>query len=457
MEHVPQVVIVGGGFAGLSAVRALKRANVRVTMVDRRNHHLFQPLLYQVASAALNPSEIATPLRTMLRPFGAEVLLAEVTHVDLADKKVYLRDGELSYDYLVLASGAQDAYFGHADWAEKSFGLKSLEDALEIRRRILLAFEAAERETDPARRAAWLTFVLIGGGPTGVEMAGALAEISRHALVNDFQHIDPSQARIVLLEGLPRVLPSYPESLSEAARRSLEKKGVQVRTGAKVTRLEEDAVYVGEERIPTRTILWSAGVEASPLARSLEIPLAKGGRVKVTKELTVPGHPEVFVVGDLALVEDRHGRPVPGVAPAAMQMGKSAGRNIARAVRGEPLEPFSYFDRGTFSVIGRGSAVGLVLGKFRMSGFFAWLAWLFIHITFLIGFRNKLLVLFDWAYQYLTFRRGARLITAASRDASEAPMYVIHQPPPRRALGDGHGLGEGPDHEREAPLPPAPH
>jgi NADH dehydrogenase len=438
---LPYVVIVGAGFAGLNAAQALEGAQVRITVVDRRNHHLFQPLLYQVASAALNPSEIATPVRSILHgQKNVEVMLAEVTGVDLERKRVVLRDGELSYDYLVLATGARDAFFGHSDWEQVTSGLKSIEDALELRRRVLLAFEAAERETDPAIRAEWLTFVLIGAGPTGVEMAGALAEIAHHALAHDFHHIDPAQARIVLVEGVARVLPSYPESLSAAAQRELEKRHVIVRTGARVTQIDSEAVFIGEERIPTRTVIWSAGVEASPLGRSLGAPLAKGGRVKVTPELTLPGHSEVFVLGDLAHVES-DGEVVPGVAPAAMQMGKHSAKNLRRAVAGEPLLPFRYWDRGTFSVIGRGAAVGVVLKRWKMSGFFAWIAWLAIHIMFLIGFRNRLLVLFDWGYQYLTFRRGARLITAASRNESEAPMYLVHpHPPPSLPADSGAAL-----------------
>jgi NADH dehydrogenase len=423
--NVPHVVIIGAGFAGLNAARALRRAPVRITLVDRRNHHLFQPLLYQVASAALNPSEIATPIRSIVRgQKNCDVLLAEVTELDVPRRRVVLRDGELAYDYLVIATGAHDAFFGHGDWEKKTSGLKSIEDALELRRRVLLAFEAAERETDPALKKEWMTFVLIGAGPTGVEMAGALSEIAHHALAHDFHHIDPAQARIILLEGVPRVLPSYSEALSAAAQRTLEKRDVQVRTGARVTAIDDDAVHVGDERIPTRTVIWSAGVEASELGKSLGAPLAKRGQVIVEPDLSIPGHEEVFVAGDLAAIESE-GKPVPGVAPAAIQMGKHVAKNIRRRVAGEPSEPFHYWDRGTFSVIGRGAAVGVVFNRWKMSGFFAWLAWLLIHITFLIGFRNKLLVLFDWGYQYLTFRRGARLITAASRDSSEAPLYIV--------------------------------
>jgi NADH dehydrogenase len=404
------VVILGGGFGGLYAALHLKRAPVRVTLVDRHNHHLFQPLLYQVATATLSPSDIASPLRGILGRHGISVLLAEATGVDLAGKRLLLADGELKYDYLILASGATHSYFGNDQWARYTMGLKTIEDAVEIRRRVLLAFELAERETDPARRRELLTFVIIGAGATGVEMAGALAEISHHALVRDFQNIDPSQARILLLEGAPNVLPTFAEKLSLKARQSLEKLGVEIRTSTRVTNIDETGVYMGEERIPARTMIWAAGVAASPLARSLGVELDRAGRVPVTPELTVPGHNDVFVIGDLALFK-QDGQPVPGVAPAAMQGGTQAARNILRQIQGKPMEPFSYWDRGTFAVIGRGSAVGVALRRFRMTGFFAWLAWLFVHILFLIGFRSRVVVLLNWAYSYLAFRRSARIIT----------------------------------------------
>ncbi len=408
-ETLPHVVILGGGFGGLYAARSLRKAPVRVTVVDRQNHHLFQPLLYQVATATLSPGEIASPIRGLL---GREttVLLAQVTGVDVAGKRVLLADGELSYDYLIIATGATHSYFGHDEWAKHAMGLKTIDDALEIRRKVLLAFEMAEREPDPARRRELLTFVIIGAGPTGVEMAGSLGEISRHTLARDFHNIDPSQARILLLEGVQRVLPIYSEPLSEKARQALEKLGVEVRTNTRVTHLDETGVFIGEEHIPARTIIWAAGVAASPVARSLGVELDRAGRVKVTPELTLPGHPDVFVIGDLAhFVQD--GNPIPGVAPAAIQQGKHAGRNLLRHLEGQPMKPFRYWDRGTYAVIGRGKAVGVAFQRFESSGFSAWLAWLGVHLLFLIGFRSKLVVLLDWAYSFLAFKRSARLIT----------------------------------------------
>jgi NADH dehydrogenase len=404
------VVIVGGGFGGLEAARKLKGAPVDVTVIDRYNHHLFQPLLYQVATAVLSPGDISAPIRQVLRGPNITVLLAEARSVDL-ERKVLISDGgEIPYDTLVLATGATHSYFGHPEWARFAPGLKTIDDARDIRERVLLALEAAEREPDPERQREWLTFVIIGAGPTGVELAGALAFMTRHSLPRDFRRIDTSQARVLLLEGLPRVLGVYPEELSERARRDLEKAGVEVRTGAMVTDMDEEGVTVGDTRIRARTLLWGAGVAASPLARTLGVPLDRAGRVKVEPTLTVPGHEDAFVIGDLAsLVQD--GKPVPGVAPAAMQMGRYVGQAILRRLKGQPLEPFRYHDRGSFAVIGRGSAVGLFFNKYRVKGRPAWLMWLGIHITFLIGFRNKVAVMFDWAYTYLTKRRDVRLIT----------------------------------------------
>ncbi len=407
----PQVVVVGGGFGGLYAARALRGVPVRVTIVDRRNHHLFQPLLYQVATAALNPADIAAPIRSVFRGrSNVSVVLAEAVAIDAAARTVRLADGELRYDFLVLATGATHAYFGHDEWATLAPGLKSIEDALEIRRRVLLAYEMAEREEDAERRRQWMTFVIIGGGPTGVELAGALAEISRQALSREFQHIDPSQARIILVEGVSRVLPPYPAELSAKARRQLERLGVDVWTGVRVTGIDAAGVTLGQERILARTVVWAAGVAASPLARSLGVPLDRAGRVLVEPTLAVPGHPEVFVIGDLASLS-QDGAPVPGVAPAAIQMGRHAALNVRLAVAGQPPRPFRYRDKGSFATIGRGKAVGEVAGGLRLSGFPAWVAWLAIHIFFLIGFRNRVLVIFQWAYSYVTFRRGARLIT----------------------------------------------
>ncbi|GHG69442.1 NADH dehydrogenase [Comamonas sp. KCTC 72670] len=408
------MVILGGGFAGLYAARHLYKAPVRVTLVDRQNHHLFQPLLYQVATATLSPSEIAAPLRALLGRHQVGVVLAEVTGVDTAGKRVLLSDGELKYDYLVVATGATHSYFGNDQWAAFAPGLKSIEDAVEIRRRILVAFELAEREPDPEIRRSLLNFVIIGGGPTGVELAGSLAEISRHSLPGDFRNIDPKEARIILIEGVDRVLPVYPDDLSSKARRTLEKLGVEVRTGARVTNINAQGVFIGTEFIPARTVLWAAGVAASPVARSLGVELDRAGRVHVTPELTVPGHDDVFVVGDLASLKDAKGEPVPGLAPAAMQEGKHAAHNIRRRLQGKPMEPFNYWDRGSYAVIGRGHAVGIAFRRFKQSGFSAWMAWLLIHITFLIGFRSRLAVLLDWAYSYLTFGKSARIITGPS-------------------------------------------
>jgi NADH:quinone reductase (non-electrogenic) len=409
----PEVVIVGGGFGGLYAARAFKGAPVHVTIVDRRNHHLFQPLLYQVATAALNPADIAAPIRSVFRGWpNVSVILAEAVKVDVAARKLLLSDGELAYDYLVLATGATHSYFGHDEWARLAPGLKSIEDALDIRRRVLLAYEMAEREPDLDRRQAWMTFVIIGGGPTGVELAGALAEISRQALSREFQHIDPTQARIILIESVPRVLPPYPEDLSAKARIQLDRLGVDVRAGVRVTSVDGEGVMLGQERIVARTVIWAAGVAASPLARTLGAPLDRAGRVVVDATLAVPGRDDVFVIGDLAAVE-QDGKPVPGVAPAAIQMGRYVARNILRTLAGQPRQLFRYRDKGSFATIGRGKAVGETLGGLRLWGFPAWIAWLVIHIFFLIGFRNRVLVIFQWAYSYVTFRRGARLITGA--------------------------------------------
>lgn len=408
--RVPQVVILGGGFGGLYAARALRRAPVRVTVVDRRNHHTFQPLLYQVATAALNPSEIAVPIRHVLRrQRNCSVILGEARAIDVEGRRVLLADGELAYDALIVATGATHSYFGRDEWAALAPGLKSIEDALEIRRRVLLAYEAAEREPDAARRREWLTFAVVGAGPTGVELAGALSEIARHALANDFRKIDPRQARVLLVEGKDRVLPSYPPELSEKARRQLERLGVEVRTGASVTAIDARGVQLGAERIPARTVLWAAGVQASPVARSLGAPLDRAGRVRVEPTLAIPGRSDVFVVGDLAAFE-QDGRPVPGVAPAAIQGGRHAARNVLRALRGEPLWPFRYRDKGALATIGRAAAVA-DFGRVRLSGLLAWLAWLFVHIAFLIGFRNRVITMFQWAWSYVTYQRGARLIT----------------------------------------------
>ena len=407
----PHVVIVGGGFGGLYAALALADRPVRVTLLDRRNHHLFQPLLYQVAAAALNPSDIATPLRSILRAAAnITVLLAEVTAVDLANRRLVLDRGETGYDALILAAGASHSYFGHDEWELFAPGLKTLEDALEIRRRVLLAYEAAEREHDGAEQRALLTSVVIGGGPTGVELAGALGEISRQTIARDFRLIDPTEARIILLEGGPRVLQSFPESLSRRAEAALRRVGVEVRCGAVVTRVTADAVWLGGEQIRARTVLWAAGVAAAPLARTLGTPLGRAGHVLVEPDLSIPGHPEVFAIGDMCAFLHQTGAPLPGVAPVAIQQGRAAADNVLRRLRGAPNLPFRYRDRGSMATIGRAAAVAVV-GRFRLSGYPAWLAWLFVHIIFLIGFRNRFLVLFEWAWAYITWHRGARLIT----------------------------------------------
>ena len=407
----PRVVVIGGGFGGLTAARALAGEDVEVTLLDQRNYHLFQPLLYQVATAALNASDIASPLRSILRDAAnVTVLMAEARKVDPVRRAVVLDEGEIGYDALVIATGASHSYFGHDEWEQSAPGLKTLEDALEIRRRILLAYEAAERERDGAEQRALLTFVVIGGGPTGVELAGALGEISRQTLARDFRLIDPTRARIILLEAGPRILKTYSESLSRKAVDALARLGVEVRTGAAVTRLTPDAVWLGGEQTRARTVLWAAGVAAGPLARTLGVPVDPAGRVRVESDLSVPGFPEVFVVGDLAAFTHQTGQPLPGLAPVAIQQGRVAAANALRRLRGEATRPFHYKDRGSMATIGRAAAVAVV-GPVELSGYPAWLCWLFVHILFLIGFRNRLLVLFDWAWAYITWQRGARLIT----------------------------------------------
>jgi NADH:ubiquinone reductase (H+-translocating) len=406
------VVIVGGGFAGLDAARALRRAPVSITLIDRRNHHVFQPLLYQVAAAALSPGDIASPIRWILRhQANVRVLLAEVTSVDASGKAVVLDDGErLGYDFLIVGAGAAHSYFGHDDWAAHAKGLKTLDDALVMRRRMLLAFEDADREADAARRQHLLTFVLVGGGPTGVELAGALAEIARHTLRHEFDRIDPESARIVLIEAGPSILPSFPESLRDSARRALRKLGVEVWENARVTQVEAEAVQVGADRIPAHTILWSAGVAGAALGASIGAPLDKVGRVLVQPDLSVPGHQEIFVAGDLANFPHQTGAPLPGVAQVAKQQGAHAAHNVARLVAGEPTTPFRYRDPGNMATIGRAAAIA-DFGWLRVSGFLGWLMWLFVHILFLIGFRSRISVLLQWAAAYLTYQRSVRLIT----------------------------------------------
>jgi NADH:ubiquinone reductase (H+-translocating) len=419
---LPHVLILGGGFAGLYAAMRLRDAPVRVTVVDRRNHHLFQPMLYQVATAGLNPSDIASPIRSILRRArNTDVLLAEVGSVDVDARIVHFTDGASAhYDYLVVATGAHHSYFGHDEWAPLAPGLKSLEDALTIRRRVLLAFERAERETDPVRRHAFLTFVVVGGGPTGVEMAGAVAEIRRYALRRDFRHIDPGEATVMLLEGGPRLLPSYPESLSEQAKLKLRRLGVEVRTETFVTDIRPGWVTAAGWVIPTQTVIWAAGNTASPVLKTLGAPLDRMGRAIVEPDCTIAGHPEVFVLGDAAAFDHQEGGPLPGICPVAIQMGEYTGAVIEGDLAGRPRRAFRYWDKGQLAVIGRGQAVADIW-KLHFGGFIAWLVWIFVHVFFLIGFRNRVLVMLQWAWSYLTYSRGARLIT----EEVQAPRALI--------------------------------
>jgi NADH dehydrogenase len=408
-------VIIGGGFGGLDAARALSRAAVRVTLVDRHNYHLFQPLLYQVATASLSPGDIASPIRWILRrQKNVQVLLAEARAIEAPARRVVLDRGELTYDYLIVATGAAHSYFGHPEWAGRAPGLKTLDDALEIRRRVLLAFEAAEREPDEGRRRRVLTLVIVGGGPTGVELAGALAEIARQSIPQDFRSINPRSARILLLEGGPTILPQFAEPLRVAARQALERLGVEVRTGSIVTGVNEAGVVASAgggagESIDAQTVLWAAGVAASPLAKLLNVPLDRAGRITPQPTLALTEYPEVFIAGDLcAFTQD--GKPLAGVAQVAKQQGAHAARNIIRAIAGQPLQPFRYRDYGTMATIGRGSAIGDVFG-FKIWGFFGWLFWIFLHIFMLIGFRNRFVVITEWAWSYVTLQRRVRLIT----------------------------------------------
>jgi len=411
-SSAPHIVIIGGGFGGIAAARALKRAPVRLTMVDRRNHHLFQPLLYQVATAALNPADIASPIRRILRrQRNANVILGEASSIDTRRKIVQLLDGEVAYDFLIVASGATHSYFGHDEWLEPAPGLKTLEDAVEIRRRVLVAYEAAEREVDTAEVANWMTFVIIGAGPTGVEMAGALAEISRRVLERDFRKIDPGKARIILVEAGPKVLPAMSPESSANARRQLERLGVEVITDSPVTAVDDRGVVHGGTRLDSRTVIWAAGVAASPLGKTLgtEVKLDRAGRVIVNQDLSVPGADGVFVIGDLASIKS-DGKLVPGLSPAAMQEGRHAAKNIVHLIDGEPTMPFRYHDKGTLATIGKAAAVADIAGL-HLSGLVAWLMWLFVHIFFLIGFRNRFIVIVEWAWTYIRNDRGARLIT----------------------------------------------
>lgn len=419
-ESAAKVVVVGAGFGGLRAVQALDRAPVQITIIDRRNHHTFQPLLYQVATASLSPADIAKPIRSIVRKQDnvRAVLMADARSVDPQAQIVATDAGPIPYDYLVLATGARHSYFGHDDWEPFAPGLKSLEDALEIRRRVLSAFEDAERTDDDVERDRLLTFVVIGGGPTGVELAGALGEISRYTLAREFDRIDPTWARIFLFEAAPRILPSFPESLARKATTYLNSLGVQVRTDTFVTEVDADGVVAGGRRFRAATVLWAAGVAASPIGKSLGVDLDRAGRVMVRPDLSVPGYPNIFVIGDLANLAGPDGKPYPGVAQVAMQGGSQTGKNIRRRLAGLPTEPFHYWDKGNLATIGRNRAIADIRG-FRLAGFGAWLVWLWVHIFFLIGFQNRFRVAMQWAWSYFRFDRGARLITSTGYDRTK--------------------------------------
>ena len=441
-KATPRIVIVGAGFGGLNAAQALAKAPVKITVIDRKNFHTFQPLLYQVATAGLSPGEIAAPIRSILRSHkNIEVLMAEVTGFDLDRRIVETSDTAVPYDYLIVAAGATHSYFGHDNWEPYAPGLKTIEDALEIRRRVLLAFELAERQAAAGEIAIPLNFVVVGGGPTGVELAGTLAEISRHALAHEFRSIDPARTHILLIEGGPRVLPAYAEDLSRSAQEQLNRLGVEVRTSTVATQIEPGAVYAGTTRLPATVVLWAAGVAASSLGKSLGAPVDRAGRVLVQPDLSLPGHPEVFVIGDLASLKDEQGKLLPGVAPVAMQEGTFVAKLIRRELGRAGALPFSrpsreagdfdlrpkfhYWDKGSLATIGRSAAVA-EFGRIHISGFIAWLSWLFVHIFFLIGFRNRLLVFIQWAWSYVTYERGARLITGSTY----LPGWTPDQPAP---------------------------
>src|SRR5579871_2811183 len=416
MNGRPRVVIIGAGFGGLNAAQTLAKAEVQITIIDRKNFHTFQPLLYQVATAGLSPGEIAAPIRSILRSRkNIEVLMSEVIGFDLEQRLVKTADSLIPYDYLIVAAGAGHSYFGHEDWEVFAPGLKTIEDALEIRRRVLLAFELAERQAASGEGNTPLNFVVVGGGPTGVELAGTLAEISHHALAHEFRSIDPSRTHILLIEGGPRVLPAYAEDLSRSAEEQLKQLGVEVRTSTVVTKVEAGAVYVGDTRLNATVVLWAAGVAASPLGKKLGVAVDRAGRVPVQPDLSVPGHPEIFVIGDLAAAKDEHGKMLPGVAPVAIQQGRYVAKLIRKEMENPHAvrSPFHYWDKGSLATIGRAAAVA-EFGKIHISGFLAWLSWLFVHILFLIGFRNRLLVFIQWAWSYVTYERGARLITGST-------------------------------------------
>ncbi|HEY4143149.1 MAG TPA: NAD(P)/FAD-dependent oxidoreductase [Pseudolabrys sp.] len=419
-DQRPKVVIIGGGFGGLEAARALRKAEIDLTVVDRQNHHCFQPLLYQVATAALSPADVAWPIRHILRAQqNATVLMADVSGVDTAQKRVHTNFGDLPYDFLIIATGAMHSYFGHDEWAPVAPGLKRIEDATRIRRSILIAFERAEIMSDPDEQKRLLTFVIVGGGATGVEMAGAIAEIARQTLAADFRRIDPRSAHIVLIEAGPRLLPAFPPAQSDYVRDTLMQDGVTVMTDTMVTECDARGVDLNSGRLEACTIIWAAGVTASPAAQWLGVEADRAGRVKVAPDLTAPGHPDVFVIGDVAAVSDSQGKPVPGIAPAAKQMGKYVGRLIVARIAGRPVKnPFRYMHLGNLATIGRRAAV-VELGRFRLRGFIGWLFWSVAHIYFLIGLRNRFIVAFSWLWNYLTFQRGARLITQRPADTEQ--------------------------------------
>jgi NADH dehydrogenase len=423
---VPSVLVLGAGFGGLTTAKALAKAAVRVTLVDRTNHHTFQPLLYQVATAGLSPADIAQPIRAIVRAQkNVTVLMAEIVRLDLGAKEAWLEDGSvLAWDYLVVACGAETSYFGHDEWRDVAAGLKSIEDAVAIRQRVLIAFEVAEREENAARREALLSFAVIGGGPTGVELAGALAELSKFVLYRDFRNIDPASTKVRLLEAGPRILPALSEDLSRSAVAQLHELGVEVKTGALVTSIEPGCVHLGAERLECSVVLWAAGVRANFIAGALGAPVDKMGRVVVEKDLSVPGHPNVFVIGDAARCDGPDGKPLPGVSPVAMQQARSAAKSIRRLVAGQPSVPFEYLDKGSMATIGRSRAVAM-LGRVHLSGPIAWLAWVVVHIFYLIGFKNRIVVLIIWAWSYVTYRRGARLVTGyRSTQGLETPIFL---------------------------------
>jgi NADH dehydrogenase len=425
-----QVVIIGAGFAGLNAAKALAdHDDVHVVLIDQKNHHLFQPLLYQVATAGLNPADIAAPIRSYFaNDHNISVHLRQVRRLNLAEKWVGAEEGvELGFDFLILACGAQHSYFGHPQWEEFAPGLKTVEQAIEIRRRILSAFEVAENEIDEDRQRALLNFVVVGGGPTGVELAGAIADISRTVLVKDFRRINPASARVILVEAGPRILPAFPEDLAARAAKDLTRLGVEVLTGKAVEEIDADGVRIGPDRIPSKTVIWAAGVKADIISEGLGVELDRAGRIKVGPDLSIPGHPDVFVVGDLTHFEMEDGQLVPGLAPAAIQMGKAAAKNILATIHGKPRKPFHYFDKGIMATIGKRKAIAQT-GKLKLTGYLAWLAWLFIHILYLVGFRNRVAVLLEWAWSYLFSKRGSRLITSDDWKLFQEPKRPTPKP-----------------------------